>query len=302
MGLKSMTGFGRCELKSARGHIRVEIKTINHKFFELSSRLSSHLTEFEDSIRKKISQEIRRGKVSLLVSSPDPAVFSSHLVLNEPLAKEVFHKVEKLKTLLKLKALAKNPADYEGKILSEILRYPDVLTKDSSINERSVLFHEVEKAVSQAIVSLRRSRILEGRSIERDFIKRLGEIDKALKVIEKRIPLLAKEFKKVLEKRTKEFLKDGQIDHDRLTMEAALYVKNADISEEVTRLRHHIVAMKKTLHESGELGRKIDFIAQEMYRESNTMGAKSSDVSIANHVIQVKSAIEKIREQAQNVE
>ena len=125
---------------------------------------------------------------------------------------------------------------------------------------------------------------------------------KSLKVIEKRLPVVEKEDKKTLEKKTKELLKNGQVDHERLTLEVALYVKNSDISEEVTRLKSHMDAMKKTLRESGELGRKIDFIGQEMYRESNTMGAKSNDVLIANQVIQIKSAIEKIREQAQNVE
>ena len=153
-----------------------------------------------------------------------------------------------------------------------------------------------------ALTNLKKSRILEGKALDKDLRNRMAEMIKSIKAIEKRLPVLAKEYKKNLEMKMKDFMKNEQIDTERLTLEVALYVKNSDISEEVTRLKHHIDAMKKTLYEEGELGRKIDFIGQEMYRESNTMGAKSNDVAIANHVIAIKSAIEKIREQAQNVE
>ena len=300
--IKSMTGFGRSELKIPQGFIRVEIKTINHKFFEISSRLPGHLSEFEDGIRKVVSQEIRRGKASLFVSSPDPSTFSKRLVLNEALAKEVFHKIQRLKKVLDLHSSKAGGAAEGSALLGEILRYPDVLTKDSSSNERTSLFRELEKAILLALKNLRISRIQEGKALEKDLLNRVFEIKRSLAGIEKRIPVLEREYRKTFEGKMKEFLKKGELDHERLTLEVALYVKNSDISEEVTRMKSHMDAMKKAVKESGEVGRKIDFIAQEMYRESNTMGAKSSDVSIANYVIQIKSAIEKIREQAQNVE
>ncbi len=293
-----MTGFGRSELKIPHGFIRVEIKTINHKFFEFSSRLPGHLSEFEDSVRKIVSQEIRRGKISFFISAPDASTFSKRLVLNEPLAKEVFQKIQRLKKVLNMRSL-KNE---ENMLLRTVLTYPDVLTKESSFNERTSLFRDIENAVGLALKNLNASRIQEGKALEKDLSGRILEIKRSLGGIERRIPALGKEYRKIFEKKMKEFLKAGELDHERLTLEVALYVKNSDISEEVTRMKSHIDAMKKALKESGELGRKIDFIAQEMYRESNTMGAKSSDVSIANHVIHIKSAIEKIREQAQNVE
>ena len=143
---------------------------------------------------------------------------------------------------------------------------------------------------------------MEGRALDRDIRKRLTEIEKSLKVIGKRIPVSTAQYRKNLERKIKEYIRNGEVDRERLTLEVASYVKNSDISEEVTRMKHHIHAMKKALREKGELGRKMDFIAQEMYREANTMGAKSSDVTIANQVIHVKSSIEKIREQAQNAE
>jgi len=298
----SMTGFGRSELKSPLGLIRVELKTVNHKYFEMSSRLPGHLNEFEDTIRKVISQEVRRGKINVFISCPDPSSFSSRLSLNEALAKEVFQKIKRLEKVLNLKGGGKNPGVGDGVILKEVLHYPDVLTKDVSYEGRNLFSRELEKAVALAVKNLKTSRIQEGKALEKDIKNRILEMRKSLKLIEKRLPVLAREYKKSLAAKMKEFVKNGNLDQERLTLEVALYVKNSDISEEVTRLKSHMDAMLKTFSESGELGRKIDFIAQEMTRESNTMGAKSSDVAVAGCVIAIKSAIEKIREQAQNVE
>ena len=291
-----MTGFGRSELKSAEGHIRVEIKTVNHKFLEISSRIPGHLAEFEDLIRKSVGRELTRGKVNLFISSPDPAVFSSRLLLNENLAREVAQKINRLKTLLKLTVKDDNL------ILREVLRTPDLFVKDATSARRQLFSKELLRAITLALESLKKSRLLEGKALEKDLRKRLAEIKKDLRGIEKRLPSLAKEYKKSLEGRLKEFLKNGEVDRGRLTVEVAQYLKNCDISEEVTRLKSHLQAMAKTLSEGGETGRKIDFIAQEMTRESNTMGAKTGDAAISGHVIQIKGTIEKIREQAQNVE
>ena len=291
-----MTGFGQAESKTSQGFIRVEIKATNHKFFEISCRLPVHLSEFEDAIRKTAGQELKRGKVSLFVTAPDPSVFSSRLVLNEKLAKEVFANVQKLKNLLKLKDLS------SAVVLREVLRHPDVLVKDVSGREPSAMAKELMKTVREALSRLNRSKAAEGRALEKDLKGRLLEIKKALSAVVRRIPRNAKEYRASLILKMKDFLKDGQLDKERLTVEVAQYVKNSDVSEEVTRLQSHLDAMAKALNEDGELGRKIDFIAQEMVRETNTLGAKSSDTVIAAGVIQIKSAIEKIREQAQNVE
>ena len=299
--IKSMTGFGRSELKSAQGLIRVEIKTTNHKFLEVSSRLPSHLAEFEDAVRKLVAGQIRRGKATLFVSCPDPAVYSTRLFLNEGLAKEVFHKIRRLRNLLKMGPKAGDPRAQEV-VLREVLRYPDVLTKDTSHDRGNFFSRELTRAVAAAMDNLKSSRALEGRALERDFRNRLREISTAVRMIEKRLPVLGKEYRKGLSARMKEFVKNGDIDRERLTLEVALYLKNSDISEELTRLKSHEEALSRALREKGELGRKLDFIAQEMTRESNTMGAKSSDAVISGEVIRIKSAIEKIREQAQNVE
>jgi uncharacterized protein (TIGR00255 family) len=291
-----MTGFGQAELKSPSGSVRVELKSTNHKFLEISTRLPGHLAEQEEELRKRIAARLSRGKIFVFAAAPDPAVYSSRLVLNEALAKEVSQKARRVQKILGLKNVS------DDAMLREVLRYPDVLLKDSSSQRAGAASTQLQKALDVALAHLDRSRAAEGQALLKDLCRRVREIRAALSSIEKRLPAIAREFRKTLEKRSKEFLKDGETDRERMTQEVAQYLKSADISEEVTRLTSHLGAMEKTLAEKGELGRKIDFIAQEMTRETNTIGAKSSDVAIADCVIRIKAAIEKIREQAQNVE
>ena len=294
-----MTGFGRSELESSHGLIRVEVKSTNHKFLEVSLRLPGHLNEFEEPVRRLVSQKVRRGKITLSAQSPDPSAFSARLVLNEPLAKEVAGKIRRLKGVLKLKAASLD----ENFILREVLHYPEVLAKDLSSEKTTLFFKELGRAVALALENLKRSRLGEGQALKKDFLKHLVEIRKSAAIIGRRLPAIAKEFRKVLNRKAKELLPESVTpDCERLTLETALYLKNSDISEELTRLKSHLDTMQKALGEDAELGRKLDFIGQELIRETNTIGAKATDVLIADHVIRIKSAIEKIREQAQNVE
>lgn len=294
--IRSMTGFGQAEFKVAAGGIRVELKSTNHKFLEISSRLPGHLADLEEVLRKQISQKVRRGKIFLFVASPDPTTMTSRLILNSAMAKEVFRKAEQVKKILKLKSVSQDA------MLREVLRHPEVLMKDASTKGGAVFSKQISRATEVALLDLERSRQKEGLALFKDLKGRVREIRNSLKKIEKRLPILAKEYRKNLNSRMKDFMKNGNVDKERLTTEVAQYLKNSDISEEVTRLRSHLDGMDAALAEKGELGRKIDFIAQEMTRETNTVGAKSSDAKIVDAVIQIKSSIEKIREQAQNVE
>ena len=291
-----MTGFGQAELKSFQGNFRVELKSTNHKFLEVSSRVPGYLSEFEEAMRREIAKKIRRGKILLFVSCPDPSVFSSRLVVNENLAREVFDKAVKVRKLLKMARVS------DDALLREVLRYPDVLVKDTATDKRSAYSVKLTRVLSEAIGDFDKSRAAEGAALLRDLKKRAAQVKSALTMIEKRLPLAAKAFKKNLESRLKDFMREGQLDKERLTIEVAQYLKSSDISEEVTRLKSHLAGMDRALKEAGELGRKLDFIAQEMTRETNTIGAKSSDSVITDAVIRIKSGIEKIREQAQNVE
>lgn len=294
-----MTGFGRSELKSSHGLIRVEVKSTNHKFLELSLRIPSHLSEFDEPVRRLVAQKIRRGKISLSAQAPDPSVYSARLHLNEPFAREVADKIKRLKRTLKL---GSNDLD-ENFILREVLHYPEVLAKDPSVEKTAIFFKDLARVVTMAVKNLKESRLAEGRALKKDFLTRIGQMRKSVRAIERRLPVFAKDFRKHLDQKSREFLPDAMVPHrERLTLETALYLKNSDISEEVTRLKSHLDALQKALNEDGELGRKIDFIGQEMIREANTIGSKSSDGVVVQQVIEIKSAIEKIREQSQNVE
>lgn len=291
-----MTGFGRFRLKSAAGFTRAEIKTVNHRYFEFSARLSPHLSEYEDEIRRRVAGRLSRGKITLTVSSPDPAVFASRLILNEPLAKEVFHQGKRLQTVLKIK----KPSEWG--LFKQVLNFPDVLVKDVSSARSNGLPKDAAKALEGALAGLEASRLREGRALAADILKHARQLERSLSGIGRRLPGLKRAYRASLARRVGEFLKNGELDGERLTAEAAQHVKSSDVSEEIARLKAHLAELKKTLRDKGEAGRKLDFIAQEVQRETNTLGAKSQDVVLAREVIAMKGAIEKIREQAQNVE
>ncbi|MEI8344570.1 MAG: YicC/YloC family endoribonuclease [Candidatus Omnitrophota bacterium] len=295
--IKSMTGFGQAEVKTSKDYIRVELKTVNHKYLEVSLKLPPHLFEFEEKLRRILSGRLRRGKIYVFVSSPDPSVFANRLILNESLAKEVASKIARVRQLLHFKQ--EIPAEA---ILREVLDYPGVLIKDIFSDQHTLYWRDLSKALETAMAALEKSKIYEGKALDKDLRTRMSQMRKSLWAIEKRIPAIHQEFKKSLEARLKEFLKTDQIDRERVTVEVALFAKNSDISEEVTRLKSHLAGMEQALLEKGEVGKKLDFIAQEMLRETNTIGSKSADVPIAGAVIAIKSAIEKIREQSQNIE
>lgn len=297
MGLKSMTGFGRSERLTPLGPVRVELKSTNHKFLDVSSRLPGYLAEFEDAIRKKIGDVLSRGKVHVFVSAPDPSVFASRIRPNARLAGEA------QKAILALRAkLGAEKNVSHADVFREVLRVPDVLVRETESAGRNQYSKELLAAVGAALASLERSRESEGRVLAADLKKHLASMRADLSAVKKRAAAASANYKKSLNARLGDFLKEGQIDKERLTVEVAQYVKGSDISEEITRLGGHFDALERAIREGGELGRKIDFIAQEMIRETNTIGSKSSDAAITARVIDLKGSIEKIREQAQNAE
>lgn len=295
--MRSMTGFGRSERSTPLGPVRVELKSTNHKFLDVSSRLPGYLAEFEDVIRKKISDHLSRGKVHVFVSAPDPSVFTARWKPNERVAREAFKAILQLRAKLGLEAKVS-----EAEAFRELLRVPDVLVRETERASQSRYAKELVAAVEDAAASLNRSREAEGRVLAADLKKHLSSMRRRLSVIQKQARTASARYRRQLHERLSEYLKDGEIDRERLTVEVAQHVKGADISEEISRLGGHFTALDAAIREGGELGRKIDFIAQEMIRETNTMGSKSSDAVITAQVIELKAAIEKIREQAQNAE
>lgn len=291
--IKSMTGFGRFVLKVENGPVRVELKSVNHKYFELSTRLPNHLLEFEDRLKSLVAKRIKRGKVHLSVMTPDPIHLAGRLVLDEHLAKATFRHLVRLKKILKIK---------EPVGLREVLQMSNIIAPGPSVIDPSRYWKKVEPAVTKGLNHLIESRLREGKALKHDLEGRLQRIKKALSAVERRSPAVVEKYRQKLIQRLHEFSKEPKLDSERLNTEVALYAKNSDISEEITRIKSHLDHVGATFRENSEVGRKIDFIAQELYREANTLGAKSNDTLIAKKVILIKSEIEKIREQAQNIE
>lgn len=265
-----MTGFGRAEFEIPQGPVQIEIKSTNHRFFEFSARLPHALLSHEEDIRRLTQKSIGRGKIHVTITAPDQLVRRGQLTVDENLAKEYHKAFVRLNRVLGL----------NHKIsLQEIVRMPDVITSTAKVSERHKVWNDLSRALKSSLVRLTQSRELEGRKLTRDLLMRLGHIERAAGRIRRRSAEVARQNK-----------------------DSANYAKNTDVTEELVRLMSHIHAFRATLKTGGEVGRKIDFIAQEMVREANTTGSKCNDAPIAADVIEIKTEIEKIREQAQNLE
>ena len=291
--IKSMTGFGKGEIKFPGGQIIVEIKTVNHKFFDVSLKLSETIAPFEDRIKEVLQKKINRGKVNVNIIYEHSGPKDEVIAINRKLAKSYYAGIVGLKKALGLK---------EPVGLKELISLPGVINYAATQESLTVLWPKIEKALSAALASLIGDRGKEGKALHKDFFKRVATIDKMLAEIKSSSHLSIKEYKERFEKRVRDLTNGHEIDKGRLEVEVAIFAKNIDISEEVTRLKNHLANFKRTLGVNGVAGKKIDFIAQELHREINTIGSKASDFKISRNVIEIKSEIEKIREQAKNIE
>ncbi|MCA9396176.1 MAG: YicC family protein, partial [Candidatus Omnitrophica bacterium] len=263
----------------------------NHRFLELSSKIPPILFEHEDDVRKIIQKNIRRGKVYLSVMSPD-AVGTGKVVVNETLAQEYYKAFKKIKKNLKLN----DPITLEN-----IIRLPDVMTHTSTVAEKNKIWDAAKKAISKALITLDQSKKTEGKNLKADLLKRAALIASCVKSIKRLSVQSVKQFNVKTKAR---FAKEAKTPAgaEKMNQEMASFAKSTDITEEMVRLESHIKTFQSSLKQGGEIGRKIDFIAQEMMRETNTTGAKCGTVLISEKVIEIKSELEKIREQAQNLE
>jgi len=291
--IKSMTGFGKGEIKFPGGQIVVEIKTVNHKFFDASLKLPEAIAPFEDRIKEMLQKKINRGKVNVNIIYENNGSKDEVIAINRKLAKSYYAGIVGLKKALGLK---------EPVGLKELISLPGVINYAATQESLTVLWPKIEKALSAALASLITDREKEGKALHKDFIKRTAAMEKMLAEIKSSSHLSIKEYRERFEKKVRLLTSGHEIDKGRLEMEVAIFAKNIDISEEITRLKNHLANFKRTLGVNGEAGKKIDFIAQELHREINTIGSKASDFKISRNVIEVKSEIEKIREQAKNIE
>ncbi|MBM6827200.1 YicC/YloC family endoribonuclease [Mordavella massiliensis] len=292
--IKSMTGFGRCEYAKGERRFVVEMKGVNHRYLDVNIRMPKKLNFFETAIRNLLKQSVQRGKVDIFISYEDLSESQVALKYNETLAGEYlryFHEMEESFGL-------------ENDIrVSTLSRCPEVLTMEEQAVDEEELWNELKQALDGAISQFVETRGTEGENLKKDLIEKLDGMVKLADQIEERSPQILSEYRQKLETKVKELLADTQIEEGRIAAEVVMFADKICTDEEVVRLRSHILHMKETLQsdESG-IGRKLDFIAQEMNREANTILSKANDLETSNIGIDLKTEIEKVREQIQNIE
>jgi len=289
----SMTGFGRAKAEDENIEIEIELKSINHRYLDINLRIPRSLNFLEDSIRRTLQNSVKRGRIELYLNYKNNNPDKTSVSLNESLAQSY---IENLSILADRFGLNKNID------LSVLAAIEDIFVVTESEEDTDLLTRLVTDALDQALATLLQMRQKEGSFLVDDILKRTSLINTILDEIESRSLLVVEEYRIKLEARLKELLKTTEFDENRFSTEVAYYADRSNITEEIIRLRSHISQLKQTMDKGGSVGRKLDFIIQEMNREINTIGSKSGDVEITNRVVEVKSEIEKIREQIQNIE
>lgn len=291
--LKSMTGFGRNEIATVDRKITVEMKAVNHRYCDISIKMPKKLSFFEAGIRNVLKQYIGRGKVDVFISYEDYTENKVCVKYNAELAKEYLNNLVQMS----------NDLGIENDIRASVLsRYPEVFTLEEQSLDEQELWAMVEEAVKVAASRFVETRIAEGENLKQDIIGKLNAMIELVEFIESRSPEVVSEYRKKLLDKVTELLADTKVDESILLTEVTVFADKICVDEETVRLKSHINHMKDTLNDSDNVGRKLDFIAQEMNREANTILSKASDLAVTNKAIDLKTEIEKIREQIQNIE
>lgn len=290
--MKSMTGFGRASLESNGKNYIIEIKTVNNKYSDITVKSPKRLSFMEDKIRKQIANRITRGKVEVLVSFFDFSNKSKNVVLNKEIAKEY---IKQLREIADENNLSENIS------VVEIAKLPDILNSIDSDNDEEIA-SEALQCLNMALDSLIEMRKAEGENIKQDLLVRIERVQNLVDKIAENSKGIVEEYVSKLEKRVKEILKTDVVDENRIAQEAVIYADKTSIEEELTRLNSHIVQFKELVNSDGPVGKKLDFMIQEMNRETNTIGSKAGSGEITKAVIDLKVEIEDIREQIQNIE
>ncbi len=292
--MKSMTGFGRAKLEKNDRIYNIEIKSVNHKYSDISVKLPKSLIYVEDKIKKQISLKIARGKIDVFVSFENYSAKGKDIIVNEELVK---------KYLEKFKLLAEQNNLSQEIPVAEIIKLPEVLTIKETEDEEDTIQSELLECLEQAINNFVEMREAEANKIKEDLEARINDVEQSVQKISTYSTRLVEEYVVKLEERIKEILKTDVIDEARLAMEVVLYADKCSVEEELTRLKSHIDQFRTLINsKEGPVGKKLDFLIQEMNRETNTMGSKSGSLEITNLVVDIKTKLEDIREQIQNIE
>lgn len=291
--IKSMTGFGRAEVQGDTKNFVAEIKSVNHRFSEIVIRMPKFYSPLEDRIRKVIQQKVVRGRIDVFISYEDVGLKNKQLKVDKDLAMDYYKSLKELAEFL----------DKQGDITTmDIAGFPDIIKIEETKEDLEYLWTILQPAVAQATEQLIEMRCVEGDRLKQDLLQRVEVIGEITRNIDARSPNVVDEYKERLNARIKDLLGEIQIDETRLANEVAFFADRCSITEEIVRLKSHLEQLKESLQVSEPVGRKLDFLVQELYREINTIGSKANDLEIAAMVITAKSEVEKIREQVQNIE
>ncbi|MBR6255822.1 MAG: YicC family protein [Lachnospiraceae bacterium] len=291
--ISSMTGFGRYELEAHERRISVEIKAVNHRYLDLSIKMPRSFNAFESKIRNVIRDYVERGKTDIYISCEELGEDRLSLKYNKELAKGYLEYIRQMADEFGLETDVR---------ASTLARFPEVFTMEQEEGDEAEIWQDLEQAIRGAAEAFKASREHEGELLKEDLLQKLEIMKEAQAVIEERMPQLVGEYRERLRAKLEEVLADSAVDENRIVTEATIYADKICVDEEMVRLKSHIQAMKNELEKGGAVGRKLDFLAQEMNREANTTLSKSSDLSVADAAIELKTMIEKIREQVQNLE
>ena len=289
----SMTGFGRGTLEEAAYGYTVEIKSVNNRFLEINVRMPRTLISLEDKIRKSIQQRLNRGKVDVFITANVYDRNDVEANFNASLGDSYVKCLEEIGERYGIKN------DISVSLLS---RFPDVISVKQKEENLDLIWQNLMLPLNDGIDAIIAMRKVEGEKLKEDTLKRVDNIKLCLDKIEGRAPMLVEEYRAKLTERLKNMIQSTEVDESRIAMEVAIIADKVSVDEEIVRLNSHLCQMKTTLELEEPIGRKLDFIVQEMNRETNTIGSKASDLELVNLVLNIKNEIEKIREQIQNIE
>ena len=291
--IKSMTGFGRCEKVTEEYKLSVEMKAVNHRYLDMSIKMPKKFNYFEAGIRNLLKNDIQRGKVDVFINYEDYTENKMSLKYNASLAAEYMEYFKKMEEQFGIANDIK---------VSALARMPEVLTMEEVPDDEDSMWKLLSEVVTEAADNFVDSRVREGEHLKNDLLGKLDYMLEQVAFIEERSPKIVAEYRTKLEEKVHELLESASIDEGRIATEVTIFADKICVDEETVRLRSHIDHTRKELLEGGSVGRKLDFIAQEMNREANTILSKANDLEISEHAIILKTEIEKVREQIQNIE
>lgn len=291
--VRSMTGYGRCELAENGREITVEIKSVNHRYFEINTRVTRGYGFVEDKLKKYLQTKISRGKLDVYVSIGESDEGLANVTVNHNLASGYINALREIGMKYGL------PDDIT---ISSVARYSDIFSVHKEAEDEEKIWNELKPAVDSALADFLAMREAEGERMKADVLSRAESIIKIVGEIEKRSPQTVIEYKAKLTSRINELLENASVDEQRIATEAAIFADKIAVDEETVRLRSHFAQMNSIMNSGEPIGRKLDFILQEMNREANTIGSKVTDAELAHKVVDIKAELEKIREQIQNIE